>query len=121
MKNNISKKYMSALKHNMVYIGTSEKKSLQNLKYEVDNFIDELTTYENLVTHFGEPKVLASYYLEEYDEEILKKKIKYKKILFGIFTIVLIAIIIIVVLVIINYNAGKNSYITREQEIIIEN
>lgn len=41
--------------------------------------MDENTTYDDLIMRFGKPQLLADSFIEEYDENILRKKNKAKK------------------------------------------
>lgn len=115
---NIKKKYMKELKNRLPYIGMNEKKSLHTLENEIEQFVSNDTSFDDLVQHFGEPDVLVSYYMEEYNEYDLKKKLKYKKVIIAIISI---ALLILIIIIIMNYVNSENSYITREKEIITEN
>lgn len=75
MKRDIRHKYLHILKRDLGYIRGTEKKSLEVLSREIELYIDEHTTYEDLVEHFGEPKNLANSFIEEYDESTIKNKI----------------------------------------------
>lgn len=115
---NIKKIYMKELRSRLPYIGANEKKSLLTLENEIEQFISETTTFDDLIQHFGAPEELVSYYMEEYSENDLTKKIKYKKLLVAMISI---AILILIIIIIINYVNAEQSYINREKEIITEN
>lgn len=121
MKMNAKRKYINQIKHHLLYVGSKEKKFLKTLSIEIEHFSTDKTTYHDLVQNFGEPEVLANYYLEEYDEFTLRRKIKQKKMINVMIVIILIAVFIILILYFMNYINANDSFINREFEIITEN
>lgn len=83
--------------------------------------MDENTTYDDLIMRFGKPQLLADSFIEEYDENILRKKIKQKKILLVICVMTIFVLCVIFALSVSDYFTAHDSYITREQEVINEN
>ncbi|MEG0290658.1 MAG: hypothetical protein RR585_06285 [Coprobacillus sp.] len=120
MKNNCRKEYMKNLKHNLVYIGKTEKKALDVINYEIEQYMEEGTTYNDLVMRFGDPQILADGFIEGYDKITLREKIKLKKILLVVCITVIFVIGSVLILGVVDRFNAKNVNITSEVEVISE-
>lgn len=113
---NGKKKYIKELKSYFIVYGKAEKDYIKQLKNQIDNRI----SYEEIIELYGEPKDLAESFLDESTTAIIKNNIKKKKIVLVIMVVSLLLIILIGCYVVsVLYNA-EESYVTREETVIVE-
>lgn len=120
MSKTIKRKYIKEIKKNLVYIGRKEKEYLKTLENEIDQFKEIETTYEDIIERFGTPKEIADSYMMEYDEGILKRKVRTKGILISFFIVFIMGTVFVCMLRYIDFKKAEESFINREEVIIEE-
>jgi len=112
---NVRKLFELSSKHERLY--------LKDLRNRLIDYSEKFTdaTYSDYIEHFGEPKdILISYY-EYTNTDLLIKRIKIRKYLVSILIIMTILSLIFSTIIFINYLEGRQSYIDREEVLIVEN
>lgn len=72
-------KYIREIRHFLPVYGHFEKRYLKDIQQAVRDYVEsnENSSFDDLITEFGEPKDLVSNYILEQDAESLRKAIKF--------------------------------------------
>ena len=115
-------KYIKNVKKLFELSSKDERSYLEDLKNRVMDFSEDfpLADYNDYVEHFGDPKDILILYYEHTDTDMLIRRIKVRKYLILILTIITVFSVFMSILLFRSYLDGKNSYIDREEVIIEE-
>lgn len=102
----ITKKYIKQLNLYFPYKGKQEKIFLKRLQQNIEEYLDDFpnTSFENLVSQFGNPKELSVNYYYELDNFHLIKKLKLRNHIFYL------SIVIIMVTTLLTAYSTMKSY-----------
>ena len=120
------KRYFKEIKSLLPVYSKEEKKFLDNLRSDVNSFIEENpdNDYSKFTSYFGEPKDIVSRYIADADSTYLIKRIKNARhIKIGItvsVVTILLAALIFISLIYADIVKGQKSYIDRQVTVITE-
>jgi hypothetical protein len=120
------KHYFKEIKSLFPVYGEKERQFLANLMSDIEKHIESnpVSDYMQLISSFGEPKVIVSRYIADADSAYLAKQIKTTKLVrIGVVAAIIAIVIVVssvVVIKYVDYIKGQAYYIDREVTGFIE-
>jgi hypothetical protein len=118
--NNDVKRYFKEIKMLLPAFGDSERMLFSTMMAEVDDYAGSNpdSSYEQIVSVFGEPRRIVSQYIADADPEYLLKQIRTSRRIKAMAIVIIIAVVIVAVAIIgikyTDYLKGQIQYIDRE-------
>lgn len=125
MNKKIEGHYIKKVRQSLPVYGHKEKAYIKKLEDHLQNYCDEYpdVTEEDIVKKFGTPTSVVSEYFDEIDEDYLFRKLKIRNNIRIFISVITVCIIILNIfcgyLYYKEYQATRNSNITKEETITI--
>ena len=125
MNGKIEKQYIRKIRQSLPVYGRKERAYIKKLEEHLQDFCDEYPdiTEEDIVKEFGTPTSVVSDYFDEIDEDYLFQKLKIRKHIRISISVITVCLIILNIfcgyLYYKEYQATRNSNITKEETITI--